>query len=186
MKRIIGIVLVVCVLFSGCNISEELEPLDKLRGLLRQGSGLEFDVRIWAEYVDTQHSFLLHCAMDTEGVIRFEVLEPESIKGVAGTIDETGGSLTYDGVILTFPLLADGTLSPVCAPWFLLRSINGGLIRSVSNDSELYGITFDESFRGEAFQVELQLSADGIPVRSEIFWEGLCIVKMDIESFRIL
>ena len=91
-----------------------------LRQRVLKADCLRFQSEITADYGDTLSVFTLDCQASSQGDVTFQVLAPESIAGIAGTIQAGKGALTFDGTALFFPLLADGQLSPVSAPWLFL------------------------------------------------------------------
>ena len=86
-----------------------------LRQRVLKADHLQFQAEITADYGDTLSVFTLDCQASSQGDVTFQVLAPESIAGIAGTIQAGKGALTFDGTALFFPLLADGQLSPVSA-----------------------------------------------------------------------
>ena len=77
-----------------------------LRSRLLAGT-VSFDASVTADYGDSLYTFSMHCQTDTQGQVRFTVTQPETISGITGTIDGTGGKLRFDDQILTFPLMAE-------------------------------------------------------------------------------
>ena len=88
------------------------------------------------------------------------------------------------GTALFFPLLADGQLSPVSAPWLFLRVLRGGNLLSQGAEGELTRLTFRDGFREEDLLADVWLNADGIPVRAEFLHKGSKILSVDLPSFR--
>lgn len=180
------IALLVCVLMlGGCSAEKEMAPLYQLRRSMEQDSGCAFDVHIISQSDDHIHRFTLYC-VETEDILRFEVAEPESIRGITGSVSNKGGALEFDDTLLSFPLLANGEISPVIAPWLLLECLKNGLVRYVGAVEEGYSVTFHHSFRGEQLQVEAVLAENGIPKSCELFWDGKRILYLELSDFRFL
>ncbi len=180
------IAVLICVfMFGSCSVEKELTPLNMLRQSMQQSQGCEFDVQIISQYDDRVYRFGLHC-VESDGELRFEVLSPESVQGITGTVSESGGKLAFDTTLLAFPLLADGEVSPVISPWLFIRCLKNGLVRHAGGAEDGSQISFSESFRGEEFEAEVLLSEDGTPRSCELFWGGRRILHLQVEAFRIL
>ena len=178
-------VLICVFVFNGCSAEKELSSLQRSRQMLEQSRGCAFDADITAQYPDRVYRFTLQCVSDGEG-FRFQVKEPESIRGIAGSIEEKGGNLIFDDCLLAFPLLADGELSPVTAPWLFLQSLKRGLVRLASKTEDGVCISFEDVFRGETVLSEVSLTMDGTPLSCELFWNGERILLLQFTDFRYL
>ena len=98
----------------------------KLRSRILQASACVFRMDITADYEDQLHTFSMDCRMDSQGSVTFTVLKPDTIAGITGMLSGDGGGLTFEDTVLHFPMLADGRLSPVSAPWILMKTLRGG------------------------------------------------------------
>ena len=111
MKRI-WLLLCAVLLITGCGgKGKELDRAMELRSRLLDASECSFRAEITADYGDKVHSFAMENATDGNGNIRFTVSAPDSIAGIAGTIRNSGGELTFEDTALSFPLLAKGSCS---------------------------------------------------------------------------
>lgn len=187
MRRWLPILLIITLLLTGC--SSESEQLDKamsLRESLQKCSGCSFQAVITADYGETVNTFTLACTADSLGSLRFQVVDPESISGISGTITKDGGTITFDDKALAFSLLADEQLSPVSAPWVFLHTLLGGYICGYGEDGDLLRITLDDTFQGETLQSDIWLDASDCPVRCEILYNGKRILSLDVRDFTIV
>lgn len=183
MKRILSYLLCVFLL-SGCNSSSgELDAAISLRQRLNQSNGCSFECKITADYIDVLYEFTLSCSSDPLRQIRFQVIAPETIYGIAGQIDQTGGELTFDDQLLGFPLLADGYLSPVSAPWLMLKALDGGYIASAGTDSSGYYFTINDTYAEETMQVDIWLDKEQNPFFCQILWQGRRILSISVSNF---
>ena len=174
-------------MFSGCTGKrEELDRVMALRAKLLACESCSFEAAITADYGDSIHSFNLDCTGDNDGNLSFTVTEPETISGITGKFEAGEGKLTFDDVALTFPLLADGQLTPVSGPWIFLKTLMGGYPTSCVQEDELLRVSIDDSYEDDALQLDLWFSGEDKPLRAEIFYDGRRIVTMDILSFEIL
>ena len=176
--------VVVCFL-SACGNKASIDRGMQLRSALLQGNGCSFDTEITADYGDKTYSFVMHCQTDTAGALTFSVVEPESISGITGTIDEMNGRLKFDEKALAFPNLIEGVITPVAAPWLLVHSMTGGYIKACQETKDGIRLIIDDSYRNNAVQIDLYCDMDNIPIRGEILWEGRRILALDVTNFVI-
>ena len=182
----VGLLLAVTML-TGCGLmggGEALDTADRFRKQTAEHSG-SFRAGIVADVGDLQFSFSMDCSFDSEGTITFEITAPETIAGITGCIDSGNGKLTFDGQALAFELLAQGQLSPVSAPWILLKTLRSGYLTSCGQDGEYLRLTIDDSYAEDALHLDIWLGAGDIPVRGEVLWQGRRILSMDVKNFQI-
>lgn len=178
-------VLLAAVLLAGCaGQNRELERGLKLRTQLL-GGGCTFDVDITADYGDNLHTFSLACQADNRGSVRFTVTKPDSISGIQGTVDGEDGALTFEDTALHFPLLADNQLTPVSAPWVLMKTLRGGYITSAGGEKELTRLCIDDSYDDDALHLDIWLDRQNSPVRAEIRYRERKILSLDVKNFTV-
>lgn len=186
MKRT-GILLLLVLLLSGCTgVRREIERGMQLRAKLLAAQGCSFDAEVTADYGDKIYTFTMICSADSRGNLAFTVSEPETIEGITGTISDEGGALTFDDTALQFDLMADDQISPVSAPWILLKTLRGGYLTSAAVEEELLRLTIDDSYEEDALQLDIWLNSEDIPVRSEILYDGRRILSLTVSNFQIL
>ena len=186
MKRIAS-ALLACVFLSGCSSGESvLDTGMELRAKLLQAEAISFRADIAADHGDTLDLFSLECSTDTSGTLTFTVISPDTIAGITGQISEESGSLTFDGTALHFPLVAQNRLSPVSAPWILMRALRRGYLRSAGMEQEQPRLTIDDSYEEDALQVDIWLDEKRLPKKAEILCEGRLILSLDVSNFEIL
>jgi hypothetical protein len=128
----------------------------------------------------------MECSAKKDGTLGFTVISPESIAGISGRVDNRSGVLSFDETVLAFPMIADGEIAPVTAPWLFWKSLLGGYIRAAGEDGELLRITIDDSFHGENVQVDVWMDENNNPVSAEIGWQGRVLLFLKISKFQIL
>lgn len=181
MKRLIP-GLAAMVLLCGCSFGEQAqEEALELRSRALSANAVTFRAEIAADYIDHVEEFTLECAFDADGVLSFTVAEPEQICGIAGTVSGTEGALTFDDQILAFPLMAEERLSPVSAPWIVMKALRSGCIIACAREEEVLHVTVDDSYADDALTVDLWADENGI-VAAEVSWQGRRAVAMEIEN----
>lgn len=177
--------LVLLMMLSGCTGKEaELERAMDLRTKLLV-SGCTFDAKITADYGDEIYTFSVTCEGDSQGNLGFTVMEPETIAGITGVIVNETGKLTFDDAALTFPLLADDQVTPVSAPWLLLKTLRGGYLTAAGMEDDLLRLTIDDSYEEDALQLDIWLDGGNCPLRAEILYDGRRILTMEVSNFQI-
>ena len=184
MKRT-GVLLILLILLTGCSdASREIERGMALRDKLLGGES-SFDAAITADYGEKLYTFAMQCQVDTQGNMTFTVTEPESIAGITGSISDTGGTLTFDDTALQFDLMADDQLSPVSAPWILIKTLRSGYLTSACEEGELLRLTIDDSYEDDALHLDIWLDGENVPVRGEILYDGRRILSIEVTNFEI-
>ncbi len=182
MRRFIVIVIVLMML-TGCSSSDVAQD----RAMLLRKNVLEkdctFDAVMTADYGDVIFEFRMACSADKDGNMNFTVLQPESISGITGNFTASGGKLTFDDEVLAFEMLADGQLSPVSAPWMMIRTLQSGYMDAYGVDEEGLRLQIYDSYRDEALQLDIWTNRNDIPVRAEIVYSGRRILSIDVENF---
>lgn len=182
MKRILAVLLVL-VLLPGC--ADQGSELDRAMALRTKllSQAVTFDAFITADYGDTIHTFTLSCRSDTQGNVSFVVTEPLSIRDVSGSINGGTGKLTFDDKAVAFDLLADGQLSPISAPWVMMKALRSGYLTSCGKEGQYLRLTVDDSYADSAMHLDVWLEKDDLPVRAEILWQGRKILSVAVSNF---
>lgn len=149
-------------------------------------TGCSFRVAVTADYGDSLFNFNMECIADAEGNLKFTVLAPEEISGIGGTVRAGKGKLEYEDLVLAFPLLADGEISPVSSPWILIQALRGGYLASCGKECDLLRLTVRDSYAEDALHLDVWLNESNEPVRAEILWQGRRVLSMELEEFRFV
>lgn len=187
MKKRVSAVLLLLLLLCGCkNTDGDLNKALNFRQKLISAERCQFDCLITADYGELIYEFSIRCSFDNDGAMTFEVLQPESIAGITGRVSSDGGALTFDDQSLAFPILADGYISPISAPWLLMKSLRSGYIGSCGKDGEFYKLMLDDSFESNPLQIESWMDQNFVPVRGEMIWLGKRILSLDVTNYSCL
>ena len=185
MKRILAMVLAV-VLLSGCGSADtEMKTAMELREMLLSTQSCSFDTEINADFGDKLYSFSMKCEFDRDGSMTFTVIAPETIAGITGSVSYAGGKLTFDKSALAFSLLADGEVSPVSAPWLVMKALRGGYLTACGAEGDLLRLTIDDSYEEDAMQSDIWIKGH-TPQYAEVVWQGRRILTLSIENFQLL
>ena len=182
-----SVCLVLLFLLSGCSgPPKEMERGLELRSRLLQAEGCSFDARITADYGDKIHTFSQTCKSDAHGNLTFTVTEPDTISEITGMVSEDGGRLTFDDTALHFELLADDQLSPVSAPWILIKTIRSGYMTSACMEDGMIRLSIDDSYDDEALHLDIWLNDANLPEKADILYDGRRILSVSVTNFQIL
>ena len=185
MKRIFAI-LCLAVILSGCSgNNDELDKAMTLRAKMIAAE-ISFDAKVTADYGDKSYTFTLECKADTQGDMTFAVKDPASIAGIQGKISVTGGKLIFDDTALAFELMADGQISPISAPWLLIKTLRSGYLTSCCREGELLRLSIDDSYEDDALHLDIWLAGDDTPTTAEIYWQGRRLLTVQVENFHIM
>ena len=186
MRKLIGLLLAVFIL-CGCKADNgEISAVMDLRTRLHKCQGCSFSAAVTADYNTMVYQFTVDCVVNPQGDITFTVRNPESISGITGMIDGQGGKLTFDDHMLAFDTLADGQISPVSAPWVMMKTLIGGYISAAGMDGEQIRGIFHDSYREQALELDIWFDESILPKRCEILWQGRRVLSLDVDNFVIL
>lgn len=184
--KLSALMLCASVFFFGCKASNDcLDKAVTFRDKLLDSNGCKFQSEVTADYGEKVFKFSMDCTADKNGNVTFEVTEPASISGICGKIDTQGGAITFDDQILAFQSLTDGEITPVNAPWLLIKTLRGGYVRSCTDTDDGFEVSIDDSYEENALHLIISFEHD-IPDECEIFWKSRRILTVEIEEFAIL
>lgn len=184
MRKIFCVFLAVLMLVGCSGKNEELERAMTLRAVMI-AKIIRFDADITADYGDQSYTFAMNCQVDTQGSLTFTVTAPETISGISGTVSGTGGKLTFDDTALAFELMADGQLTPVSAPWVLVKTLRGGYLTSCNLEGELLRIAIDDSYEEDSLHLDIWLDENDTPKNAEIYWQGRRLMTITVSNFEM-
>lgn len=186
MRIRLAAIFCVVILLSGCKGSEDsLSRAVALRNRILRANGCSFTATVTADYGEQIYVFKMDCETDQEGNLIFTVKEPATIAGITGKITGTGGAITFDDKVLAFQTIADGLVTPVTAPWLLMKTLRSGYLKDASETEQGFVISIDDSYAEESLQLRVRTAGD-LPVNGEIFWQGRRILTIVVENFSFL
>ena len=111
--------------------------------------------------------------------------KPESIAFISGKLDGRDGALTFEETALYFPMLADNQLSPISAPWLLVKTLRGGCLTSAGTAGEYTRLSIDDSYADDALHLDIWLDKQNAPIKAEILFRERKILSLDVKNFTI-
>lgn len=186
MKKIAA-AMVVLVFLTGCSGgSKEMQRGLDLRSELLKASECRFSCEITADYSDKVYTFSMDCRCDPQGNLTFAVTAPETITGITGKVSDAGGKLTFDDTALQFDLMAEEQVTPVSAPWILMKTLRSGYITSAGMDGGRLRLTIDDSYEDDALHLDIWLGEDDCPEDAEILYKERRILSLKVTNFEIV
>ena len=158
----------------------------ELRSKLLQASECSFSAVITADYGDKIHTFSMDCKADSSGNLTFTVVKPETISGITGTLSGDGGNLTFDDTALHFELMAEDQLSPVSAPWILIKTLRNGYITSACTEEGKLILSIDDSYDSDPLRLDVRMNLENTPEFADILFDGRRILSVHVTNFQIL
>lgn len=185
MKRVVSLSFIL-LFFIGCSKTKDRSSQAiALRQKILNAESCSFTAAITADYIDHIYTFRTACTSDHYGVMKFEVLWPDTISGISGSISNSQSSLTFDDTVLAFSPLADGYISPVCAPWVFMQALRSGYIHSIAETDEGMFLSIDDSYQDDAVQVDIQFDKKDNPLWVDFVYKGRRVISMAVEGFTI-
>lgn len=183
MKKLWAVLLLLLTLTGCASASGEMERAMALRAKILKAQSLSFETELNADYGDRLYTFSMGCTGDQNGDLTFAVTAPESIAGITGKIGPQGGKLTFDDTALQFDLMADDQISPVSAPWVLLKTLRSGCITAAGTEEGRLRLTIDDSYRDDALRLDIWLNEEDLPEKADILWAGRRILSLSVKNF---
>lgn len=186
MRVKLAAILCIAIILCGCKNSEDsLKEGMALRREILESSGCSFHSTVTADYGEKIYVFQMDCKTDKEGTLQFAVTSPDTISGITGKIDNDGGAITFDDKVLAFQTLADGQVTPVTAPWLMIKTLRSGYIRDAVATEEGFEVSIDDSYKEDALRLVIGV-VGGKPATAEIYWQSRRILTVTVEDFVFL
>ena len=182
MKKLVSVILL-AVLLAGCSTENQL--LDRAMGLRAEmiakcGS---FDAEVTADYGSKTIRFRMDCSFDNNGNLEFRVKEPASLAGITGRLTASGGKLTFDQTAMAFETMADDQLSPVSAPWVLIKTLRSGYLTACNEEAGGLRVAIEDSYEEDALHLDVWLDEQDLPKSAEIYWQGRRLLTVNVSNF---
>ena len=170
-------------MLTGCSDHERnLNRVMELRDTILNSQQCNFTADITADYGKTTYTFKMDCQTDSTGDMDFKVTYPDSIEGITGQVVNDKAGITFDEHILAFESLADGQITPVTAPWLMMKALRSGYIRSCTDDEQCL-VIIDDSYETNAIAIRILMDVSFKPKAAEIIWNDQRIMLLEISNF---
>ena len=184
MRRLTVMILAMLFCLFGCSKEEgQLSTAIDFRSKLVQANGCSFEGEITADYGDSIQSFRLTCDCDAQGIVRMNLLEPETLEGIAATVTEGGRKISYDGLIVDLSRLAQERLAPAAAPGLILESWLCGFIQWGQWEEGISQVSYEQELGDARFNIVTFFKND-LPFSAEVCYNNERVLEMKIEEFQ--
>ena len=182
MRRILSLCLLI-VLLTGCGGEDSLLAQGiAFRSELISRGGCSFHAQITVDYGQEIQCFAVECESDGDGEVTFCVKEPDTIEGITGKMDGQEGTVTYDGLQLAFPLLANDRISPVSAPALMVECWLREYILSAGETEGICRVSYEKKINEKDLLIDTYFE-NHIPISAELCYNGYRIVNIKITDF---
>ena len=177
--------LLVLFVLTGCagHIPESGQRALDFRTALMQADQCRFTAKLTADYGERVYEFTVECLHNSD-CTQIMVREPESIADIRATVSSDGTKIAFDGAELDFGKLANGHVSPITAPWLIYHCWIGEYIAWSGSEGELERVTYLSGYEEEELTVDTWF-LDGIPIRSEVVYDGVRCLVLEFSDFQM-
>ncbi|MBR5543774.1 MAG: hypothetical protein IKU65_06740 [Oscillospiraceae bacterium] len=184
MKRIIALFLLFLVLFASC--AAPTSSGDEITETFRTLPSATYAVSVTSSFPSRETSHTLEYIYKKEKQGRITVIAPEDVKGIALTVQDGSGTLSFDGAYLeTGPLDASG-LSPFSALPALMNVWQEGNFREIQN-AKIFGqdsflVISEKASEESILEYRTWFSKEKfLPLFAEIFSDGKRVIQCKFE-----
>ena len=180
MKRFCALLLLCCLLLTGCGGDKVKESYQKFADGLNARTDLSFTAEIRAEYEDKSCQFTLQYSEDSRGST-VEILSPGLVKGIRARLENGSSCLEYSGVMLETGELDRYGLTPMSALPALVKALREGHMDSfwMEGDSTVLRLIAEDTLTADVWMD----SESMIPRRAELLSDGQVRVFCTISNW---
>lgn len=182
MRRWMATLLLLLPLWGCAGQESSLDEALRFRASLTQAGGCSFVGRITADFGDSVEVFTVSCRASAEGTTELTLLEPETLEGVTAVVSQDGGTVTYDGLMVEFGLLAQGNLIPAAAPAVVAGCWSSAYISCAASDADSYRVTYERDYEEKRLTVDTFFK-NGLPYYAEVCYNQTCVLQMEISDY---
>ena len=156
----------------------------RLRTALNESGGCSFQLNLTADYGEYIRTFALACQGDVGGKTRLTVMEPELAHGITATVQGEDAQVSYEDTILAVEDFASRRISPMSAPFLLLRAWSEGYIQSTGMDGNLEQVHYLLGYGAQELEI-VTWFADSLPLRAEVSDGTGVLISCEITDFNL-
>lgn len=180
-NRIISVLMITCILLTGCGKKTEREQFENIRASIAQARTVTLDAAVTASFPDRTEEFTLHCVRESGDWV-MTVTAPEQIAGVTARMSGTDSSIVYDDVILPTGDLTDCGIIPINVVPTALETLLDGYLSS--SWTEKGGLAV-KVIRDDTVAVTVWFDEEDVPRMAELAENGVVKASCTIENFTI-
>jgi hypothetical protein len=80
-------------------------------------------------------------------------------------------------------MMADGLISPISAPWILMKTLRSGYLKSACEEGNETHLSIEDQYHDDSLFLDIWLDPEGRPTRGDILHEGRRILTMSVTNF---
>lgn len=186
MRRRIGVfVLAAALLLCGCQggKSEVQESLD-FRVKLLDAASCSFTADVRADFGERVAQFSLDCVYEPQDSrATLTVTGPESIAGVAATVEGGDAVVSFDGLRLELGTLANGRVAPLQLPKLLGDAWAYGYVESQAKLTDGWLVSYRSGYGDDELLVYTWFDSQLIPTEAEVYYDDTRLLSAELKSF---
>lgn len=183
--RIGFVVLAAAVLMGGCQggKSEVQESLD-FRVKLLETASCSFTADVRADFGERIAQFSLDCVYEPQDSrATLTVTGPDSIAGIAATVEGGDATVSFDGLRLELGTLANGRVAPLQLPKLLGDAWAYGYIESQAKLTDGWLVSYRSGYGDDELLVYTWFNAQLVPTEAEIYYDDTRLLSAELKGF---
>lgn len=175
-----------CLMLTACGGEKSLLVQEALnfRTDLLAAEQCSFAAQVTADYGERTYTFGMDCTYEPRADrADMTVTEPESIAGIAASVEGESGTVSFDGTALELGTLAEGKTSPMALPQLLGQAWSSGYIVSQTAEDDGFLATYQVGYEEEQLTVYTSFDESGVPVWAEVYEDGVCVLQAELTDF---
>ena len=154
--KIAAMAVLLAFMLTGCDTGNDaLNQAMDLRKRILEAQECRFQSAVTADYGENIYTFQMDCVVDSNRTLEFTITDPQTIAGITGRITDSEASLIYEDKILAFPMLAEGVLTPVSAPWIFINTLRSGYITGCGEEKDGLCLYIDDSYEDNPLHLQI-------------------------------
>ena len=97
---------------------------------------------------------------------------------------QAGGTVTYDGLMMDFGLLANGRLAPAAGPAVVAYCWSSAYLAAGGEEEGRFRATYEKDYEEKMLKVDTWFE-NGIPIYAEVCYNGQRILNLTISEFSL-
>lgn len=183
-KRLAALLSVLCILSSCKSAEDEMQRALNFRTDILAGSSCGFSAEVTADVGNRIYVFSADCSYDPESNdASISVTAPETIHGISATVDGETAQVTFDGISLELGSIVGGRIAPMQLPQILGDAWAYGYIESAGEAGEGYLVSYTIGYDAEEKTVYTYFDEQMMPLRAELYYEGVCVLEAEIGNY---